>query len=248
MTATQLTALGALGVIGLLASTASAAGVPPGSLQNLWPGTEYTAFDYWAAAPQNGLVVVVVALSIAVSGGVVTGAFASVGAKLADPLLSRSLELFAALPAVVVVAVLESGWGQPPLSSIAVFIGAMKSLEIANIIRTQARLLSETDFITSARAMGLSRRRIFRRHILPHVLPTALRPLAFTPAAVVGLDAAWHFLGLSSGRLPSWGAMLQSSDPTLALVGAGTALSCSVAFWALARVSDRRLNPVPLAH
>ena len=248
MSAAPSLALSALLVIGMLASAASAGDIPVGSLTELGHGSDFNAFDYWAAATQNGLVGVLAALSIATTGGILAGAFASVGAKLADPMLSRSVELFAALPAVVVVAVLESGWGQPPLVSIAVLIGVMKALEIAFIIRTQARLLGETDFITAARAMGLSRRRIFRHHVLPHVLPTALRPLAFTPAAVVGLDAAWHFLGLSSGHLPSWGAMLQSSDPTLALMGAGTALSCSLAFWALARASDTRLNPVPLAH
>lgn len=92
---------------------------------------------------------------------------------------------------------------------IIVFFGWMT---VARLARAAALQLKNMEFVTAARALGASDRRI----LLTHVLPNALAPIIVAATLEVGgnilYEAALSFLGLGiQPPLPSWGNMLTNA-------------------------------------
>jgi peptide/nickel transport system permease protein len=103
---------------------------------------------------------------------------------------------------------------------IIVFFGWMT---VARLARAAALQLKNMEFVTAARALGASDRRM----LLSHVLPNALAPIIVAATLEVGgnilYEAALSFLGLGiQPPIPSWGNMLNlaldyiKKDPLLA--------------------------------
>jgi peptide/nickel transport system permease protein len=103
---------------------------------------------------------------------------------------------------------------------IIVFFGWMT---VARLARAAALQLKNLEFVTAARALGGSDRRI----LLVHILPNALAPIIVAATLEVGgnilYEAALSFLGLGvQPPVPSWGNMLNNAldyikrDPLLA--------------------------------
>ncbi len=103
---------------------------------------------------------------------------------------------------------------------IIVFFGWMT---VARLARAAALQLKSMEFVTAARALGASDRRI----MVTHVLPNALAPIIVAATLEVGgnilYEAALSFLGLGiQPPIPSWGNMLNLAldyikrDPMLA--------------------------------
>lgn len=103
---------------------------------------------------------------------------------------------------------------------IIVFFGWMT---VARLARAAALQLKNMEFVTAARALGGSDRRI----LMSHILPNALAPIIVAATLEVGgnilYEAALSFLGLGvQPPVPSWGNMLNNAldyikrDPLLA--------------------------------
>jgi peptide/nickel transport system permease protein len=103
---------------------------------------------------------------------------------------------------------------------IIVFFGWMT---VARLARAAALQIKNMEFVTAARALGGSNRRI----LLSHVLPNAMAPIIVAATLEVGgnilYEAALSFLGLGiQPPVPSWGNMLNlaldyiKQDPLLA--------------------------------
>lgn len=95
-------------------------------------------------------------------------------------------------------------------------IGAVSWLTLARVVRGQVMSLREQPFIEAARAMGLSRRRIMARHILPNLIGTVLVYGTLTVPTAILSESFLSFLGLGiAAPVPSWGNM--ASDGLSAL-------------------------------
>jgi len=94
---------------------------------------------------------------------------------------------------VVVLVVSLFGWPYP-----------------ARVFRSQILSLKEADFVLAARSLGVPERRIFLRHVLPHLLPLVTVYFALSMPGVIFAEASLSFLGLGvPPPTPSWGAMIQ---------------------------------------
>lgn len=81
----------------------------------------------------------------------------------------------------------------------------------ARIFRGQVLSIKQQDFVEAAVAIGAPGRRIFLRHILPHVLPLVIVYTALNIPGTIFAEVGLSFIGL--GVPPpraSWGAMLQA--------------------------------------
>ena len=91
-----------------------------------------------------------------------------------------------------------------------VAIGAVEWLTMARIVRGQVMSLKQQEFIEAARALGLRRRRIILRHIIPNLLGPIIVYATLTVPDVMLLEAFLSFLGL--GVQPphsSWGVLIK---------------------------------------
>lgn len=152
-----------------------------------------------------GLCATLVSLTIGVLYGSVSG---FVGGKL-DNVMMRFVEILAALPFTVFVILLMVYFGRE-LWLIFAAIGAVEWLTMSRIVRGQVMALRKMEFIEAAFALGLSRRRIILRHLLPNVLGPVMVYTTLTIPAVMLLEAFLSFLGLGvQAPMSSWGSMIK---------------------------------------
>lgn len=152
-----------------------------------------------------GLCATLVALTIGVVYGAVSGFF---GGKI-DAFMMRIVDIMYALPFTIFVILLMVFFGRN-IVLLFVAIGAVEWLTMARIVRGQIQSLKKMEFIEAAQAMGLGKRRIIFRHMIPNVLGPIIVYTTLTIPAVMLLEAFLSFLGLGvQPPLSSWGVLIK---------------------------------------
>ena len=96
---------------------------------------------------------------------------------------------------------------------VAMVIALVNWVQVARIVYTETRGLVERDFIMAERALGAGHGRIVFRHILPHLIPTAIVWGTLGIATTVLLEATLSFLGVGvQPPQPSWGNIIFESQ------------------------------------
>jgi oligopeptide transport system permease protein len=183
---------------------------PPGTTH--WLGTDKLGRDQLSrilyggrVSLMVGLCATVVSLTIGVLYGAVSG---FVGGKL-DALMMRIVDILYALPFTIFVILLMVFFGRN-IILLFVAIGAVEWLTMARIVRGQVASLRKQEFIEAAVALGLRRRRIILRHMIPNVLGPVLVYTTLTIPSVMLLEAFLSFLGLGvQPPMSSWGLLLK---------------------------------------
>lgn len=151
------------------------------------------------------------AVAIGLGLGTLLGLTAAVVRGWTEKIILRLADVGLAFPelllALLVIAVIGPG-----ATSAMVAIGLGTVPNYTRLIRAQAIGVAQADYITAAKALGLSPRRI----LVSHILPNAIRPVIVL--ATIGLGtctlagAGLNFLGL--GVAPpeaEWGSMLSTA-------------------------------------
>lgn len=160
-----------------------------------------------------GLLAAVLAVVIGVSIGLLAG----FRGGWVDHVLMRSVDILYSLPYVLLIILFKIALEEPlrTISSrnvsnfVVMFlaIGLVSWLTMARVIRGQVLALRNQPFIEAARALGLSERRIFLRHLLPNLIgPIVVYGTLTVPQAILQ-ESFLSFLGLGIDPLPSWGAL-----------------------------------------
>jgi oligopeptide transport system permease protein len=177
-----------------------------------WLGTDTLGRDLFARLLFGGrisIMVGLVATFVALVIGVAYGAIAGfIGGKV-DALMMRIVDIMYALPFTIFVILLMVFFGR---NIILLFfaIGAVEWLTMARIVRGQVLSVKRMEFIEAARALGLSRRRIIFRHVIPNVLGPIIVYTTLTIPAVMLLEAFLSFLGLGvQPPMSSWGVLIK---------------------------------------
>ena len=123
-----------------------------------------------------------------------------------------------------------------------VAIGAVSWLDIARIVRGQARGLRQREFVVAAEIAGLGAMQIMWRHIVPNLIGIVIVFLTLTIPTVILTEAFLSYLGLGAqAPLTSLGVMLadgaaQMRARPLLLVCPAVALVLLV--WCCNRIGD----------
>jgi len=203
-----------------------------------WLGTDKLGRDQLSRILYGGrvsLMVGLVATAVSLTIGVLYGTIAGfVGGKL-DALMMRIVDIMYALPFTIFVILLmviarDAGvaletwlfetfdWRTDIANKwnlILLFgaIGAVEWLTMARIVRGQVLSLRKMEFIEACISLGLSRKRIVFRHLIPNVLGPIVVYTTLTIPAVMLLEAFLSFLGL--GIQPprsSWGLLIKEGS------------------------------------
>jgi oligopeptide transport system permease protein len=152
-----------------------------------------------------GLVATFVALTIGVTYGAIAGFF---GGRL-DTVMMRFVDILYALPFTIFVILLMVFFGRN-IFMLFFAIGAVEWLTMARIVRGQIMSIKRMEYIEAARALGLSRRRIIFRHMIPNILGPIIVYTTLTIPAVMLLEAFLSFLGLGvQPPMSSWGVLIK---------------------------------------
>jgi peptide/nickel transport system permease protein len=151
-----------------------------------------------AAAP------VVVALAVGLPAGLVAG---YAGGRL-DATVMRVADAMLSFPAILLAIAIMGTLG-PSAVNVVFALTVVYVPVFARLVRSSTVALVSEDYITAARAIGVSDGRITFVHILPNVFgPITVQVTATFSAAIVA-ESTLSFLGLGNQPpTPSWGLIL----------------------------------------
>jgi oligopeptide transport system permease protein len=199
-----------------------------------WLGTDTLGRDLLSRLLYGGRVSIMVGLcatAVSLTIGVLYGAIAGfVGGKV-DVVLMRIVDALYAVPFTIFVILLmvfckdagdaiqtflaqRLGWQIRISDNWSLFllfgaIGAVEWLTMARIVRGQVQFLKHQEFIEAARALGLRKRRILLRHLIPNAIGPVIVYTTLTVPAVMLLEAFLSFLGLGvQAPRSSWGILI----------------------------------------
>jgi peptide/nickel transport system permease protein len=135
-----------------------------------------------------------------------------------ERLLTAGVDLFLSLPWLFLLLAVRAllPLDTSPVSSVLItflLLGCLGWAAPARMIRAGTRTLVNSDFLVQASASGVSRWRLFWRHLLPNLRPVLLAQFWISIPLFILSEANLGLLGLGvSEPLPSWGALLRDLE------------------------------------
>jgi peptide/nickel transport system permease protein len=186
-------------------------GAPLGPSAQYWLGTDLLGRDLLTRilyGARTSLVIGVAANGVALLIGSTVGIVAGYFGGLLGSVLMRFTDLMMAFPALL-LAICLAAILQPSLWIVAMVIALVYWVQIARVVYTETRALTERDFIAAERSLGAGPVRILVRHILPHLYSTIIVWGTLGISTTVLLEATLSYLGVGvQPPTPSWGNII----------------------------------------
>jgi peptide/nickel transport system permease protein len=182
----------------------------------LWPyfvlGSDNLGNDALARLIYGGrisLTIGVLAVAVYVTIGVAFGALAGYFGKWVDDLLMYVAQVVMVIPFLFLCLFILSVVETQSVFHIVVVIALVFWPTPMRLVRAEFLRQREIDYVTAARALGVTDGRVIFRHILPNVLGPVFVTATFGVASTVLLESTLAFLGFSEPGVPSWGQILR---------------------------------------
>lgn len=224
-----------LGAYGLLGTDSSR--------RDLWSGVLYGV--RWALI--IGLIVASIATTIGVVYGVIMGYYSGVLSR-AMMTIAQIVYSLPVLPLLIMLAYFmgRSIWNVVFLLIAFGWVGGVFT------VRAMVLQIKEQLYITAAKAVGASNRRIIFRHVFPQVLPYMFASMALGVPGAILAEAGISFLGLGDPSIVTWGQILNEAQKANAVAtgawwwvlppGLGIAI-VGLTFVLVGHALDKILNP-----
>ena len=150
-----------------------------------------------------------VAMVVAVTLGVLVGATAGMLGGWVDAFLMRSVDILLSVPLFFLIMISQIIF-PPSIYTIMIIIGVASWMDIARLTRGEFLNLRASEFVASAKVMGMGQGRIAWRHVLPNASGPIIVAATLRVAEAIILESTLSFIGL--GIQPphaSLGSMLQ---------------------------------------
>ena len=154
---------------------------------------------------QAGVISVGIALLVGIPIGLFSGYYRGV---LDEYVVMRFTDALLAFPPLVLALSLAAVLGAG-LQNAMLAIGIIFTPSFIRLMRAEVLSQREREYVTAARASGISDLKIMFVHIFPNCLPPILVQATLSIAAAIIAEASLSYLGLGTQPpTPSWGAML----------------------------------------
>jgi len=192
-------------------------GASPPSKEH-WLGTDTLGRDLFTRilyGSRVSLMVGFLATAVALTIGVLWGTISGYMGGRVDMLMMRIVDILYALPFTIFIILLMVVFGRN-IYLLFFAIGAVEWLTMARIVRGQVMSIRNQEFIEAAITMGLPKRQIIGRHVIPNVLGPIIVYTTLTIPNVILLESFLSFLGLGiQPPMSSWGVLIAYGVETM---------------------------------
>ncbi|MXX93143.1 MAG: ABC transporter permease [Chloroflexi bacterium] len=152
--------------------------------------------------------VVVVSITVGVSVGTTCGLLAGYFGRHIDEIIMRIVDVWAALPFIMLALIVVSIFGQD-LRILIALLALISWPGAVRLVRAQTLSLRESDYVQFARVAGASSTRILLRHILPGVINIVVVSATLGVGGIILTEATLSYLAVGiPPPTPAWGAMV----------------------------------------
>jgi len=192
---------------------------PPSA--RFWLGTDELGRDRFARLLYGTRVSLLLAPAAALLStfiaALIGGAAGYLGGR-SERMITAGIDLFLSLPWLFLLLAVRAllPLNTSPIASVMitfVLLGCLGWAAPARIVRAGTRTLVHSDYLVQASASGISRWRLFWRHLLPNLRPILFAQFWLAVPLFILSEANLGLLGLGvSEPLPSWGALLRELE------------------------------------
>lgn len=184
----------------------------PGPSAKFWFGLDNLGRDEFSRVvfgARQSLLVGVVSLLLGMAGGLLLGGVAGAFGGWVDTTLMRVVDIMLAVPGLLFAIAVAAVLGQH-LTSLMIAIAVVNVPIFARLLRGQMLAQRDADYVSAAESVGVRRRAIVMRHILPNSTSPVIVQGTLTLATAIIDAAGLAFLGLggTDPGVPEWGRML----------------------------------------
>lgn len=199
-------------------------------------GTDTLGRDILARILWGGrisLTVGIISAMVSIGLGTLVGAIAGFLGGFWDSLLMRITDLFISLPTVPLLLLIsflfrdeiqswfDDRFNNGELGIFVLIVGVISLLSwmpTARLVRASFLSIKEKEFVEAARSLGVSKKSIVFKHILPNALSPIIVAATLSVGAAIIFESTLSFLGLGfPSDIPTWGRMLFEAKDYLQL-------------------------------
>ncbi len=190
--------------------------MPPSALN--WLGTDAQGRDMLARLIYGFRISIWFALALTLAGtllGMAAGALQGYLGGRTDLVLQRLIEIWGAVPELYLLIIFASIF-EPSLLLLLVLLSLWGWMGLSDYVRAEFLRNRNLEYVKAARALGLSRRQIIWRHVLPNSLTPVITFLPFRMSGAIVALTSLDFLGLGvPASTPSLGELLRQGKANL---------------------------------
>lgn len=195
------------------------------------------------------LIVGFASMCVAVIVGTFIGTISGYMGGMVDVFLMRIVDVFMSVPSLLFIIAIYAFLPRNMFTLVGM-LAFFSWTKVARVVRAQTLTLKERDFIIAAKALGVSRGKIIRTHIIPNLMPQIIVSASLSIANAILDESALSFLGYGV-QLPmaSWGSMLQTAqkfilhNPIMAIAPGVMILVTVLCFNVLGDILQQILDP-----
>jgi peptide/nickel transport system permease protein len=181
-----------------------------------WPFLMGT--DQWGRDVQNRIVhgsriSLAVGFSAAMMAGVIgilVGAFSGYYGGWLDDIIMRIVDMLLMIPTFFLIILIAAMFGGNIINLI-IIIGGLSWPQVARLVRAEFLSKREEEYVLAAKMLGLSKRHIIFREILPNAIYVAIVNVSLLISYAILYESSLSFLGVGDPNLVTWGWMIRDA-------------------------------------
>ena len=134
-----------------------------------------------------------------------------------ETVLMVAMDVLLSFPALLLALAIVNFTDSKTILTVSIALGLVAVAPTARLVRANALIYGQKDFVLAARLLGANHVRILRREILPNIVPPLLSFSIIAIAVAMVAEGGLSFLGLSidAASTATWGNMIVSGKPAL---------------------------------
>lgn len=226
----------------------------PGSMPGFVLGSDQNGFDFFSrllVGAQQTLIVGVTATLFGLTIGMIIGGLAGALGGWVDTALMRLTDIMLSIPSLLLAVSIAAMFSEGSQWTVIIAVGMVGVPIFARLLRGAMLAQRHSDHVLAATALGVKRKTIVFRHMLPNSVGPVIVQATLTLATAIIDAAALSFLGLGDPdiRRAEWGLMLGNAQrylsvkPELAFYPAIAIIIVALGFTLLGESLRESLDP-----